>query len=76
MTDMDRWIEDGVNFGWTMPVVPRWKRWPIIRHIRTWLEMRRVNAWYVHGPGRLGCRSGMDEWILYGMWHGKEGRKP
>jgi hypothetical protein len=67
----EEWLEHGHDYGWRPPApAPGWKRLPVIRHIRTWRDMRRVDGWYRHGPGSIGIRSGFDSWVLVGMWRG------
>lgn len=75
MSDADLWIEDGAKYNWVMPSAPWWKRLPVIRHIRTkylQLQVFRHNSFWV-GAGLI--PTGYDEWVLYGIWIGKE-RKP
>lgn len=71
MTDDERWERDGLDFGWTLPKkAARWKRLPVIRHIRVYWNAFWIEQHYRHGPGRLGLRSGYDSWALYAMWRG------
>lgn len=72
MTDMERWEKKRIEFEWVMPSASAWKRLPVIRHIRTWWGMYQVYRWYSSGPGVIGLRTGYDNWVLFGMWHGKE----
>ena len=72
MSDMERWLKNGAEYGWSMPYAPWWKRLPIIRHVRTIWNQIQVERWYSNGPGMIGLRSGYDDWILFGMWHGME----
>lgn len=72
MTDLDLWEKKAREYSWTMPSAPRWKRLPIVRHIRTYWNMIQVERWYANGPGYIGLRTGYDEWALFGMWHGRE----
>lgn len=69
---MNEWHYAGIENGWTMPCVPRWKRLPIIRHIRTLWGSLSVAFWYALGPGSIGIETGYDDWVLYGMWRGLE----
>ena len=71
-TDLELWSKDAREFGWTMPAAPRWKRLPIIRHVRTWWNAYQIHRWYTAGPGMIGLRSGYDNWVLFGIWHGLE----
>lgn len=74
MTDTEYdWLVTGTANGWTMPSAPRWKRLPIIRHVRALIEARRVDDWYETGPGALGAfRTGSDAWVVLGIWLGME----
>lgn len=72
-TDVERWWFDGGKNGWEMPSAPRWKRLPIIRHVRAIFGAIMVERWYHSGPGLIGIRTGYDEWVLFGIWHGLEG---
>ena len=70
-----KWVEDGREFDWIMPVAPWWKRLPIIRHARFLIGSVRVsqhNAFY-RDMGMI--PTGYDSWVLCGIWHGME-RKP
>lgn len=73
----DHWYQDMVRCGWQMPVVPRWKTLPIIRHVRAFIGLWRVNrhreAMRATGLGMLD--TGYDSWVLYGIWHGREGKR-
>jgi hypothetical protein len=70
--EMQRWVQDGAENGWSMPSAPWWKRTPIIRHIRALylnIQIARHNAlWSSVGM----VPTGRDEWIVFGIWHGKE----
>lgn len=68
----DAWEQDRVDFDWQMPVAPWWKRLPIIRHVRAMRTKILIERWYAFGPGTMGLRSGYDDWVVTGMWHGKE----
>jgi hypothetical protein len=68
----DDWSEVGKRNGWVMPAAPRWKRLPVVRHLRA---LRA--AWYVYENeafwGRLGMiPNGYDRWVLHGIWKGRE----
>jgi hypothetical protein len=58
--------------GWIMPAAPRWKRLPLIRHLRAiraaW-HVHQHNAFYI-GLGLL--PTGYDQWVLHGIWKGYE----
>lgn len=67
------WVEDGRQNGWIMPAAPRWKRLPVIRHLRAvWHRVRveRHQAFWTGATGAL--HSGYDHWVLYGMARGQE----
>lgn len=74
MTDLEKWKADGRNLGWKMPSAPWWKRLPVIRHIRVmWIGIqiaRHDRFWRAFGL----LPTGYDQWVLFGIWHGKEGR--
>lgn len=76
MTEIERWKHDGEEYGYSMPVAPAWKRLPIIRHIRAVCSRIAVERWYAFGPGQFGIRTGYDDWIIFGIWHGLERSKP
>lgn len=72
MTDLERWEEVGEEFNWDMPTTTWWKRLPIIRHVRA-----TYHAIMVDRHERMWCSmgalsSGYDQWVLWGIWHGKE----
>ncbi len=69
---LDLWRAYGLKEGWKMPSAPRWKRLPGIRWVRALVECIRVEAWYRHGPGRMGVRTGYDDWVVYGIARGQE----
>ena len=66
------WRMCGKNHNWKMPIIPRWKRLPIVRHILTWKAMWEVERWYTYGPGSIGIPTGYDNWVLDGMWNNWE----
>jgi len=72
MTDLEKWDADGKKYGWRMPYAPFWKRLPVIRHVRCLWASVQVDRWYSSGPGAIGIRTGYDEWVLFGIWHGKD----
>lgn len=72
MTEIERWANIGRENGWTMPPAPWWKRLPAIRHVRAIYGNVQVERWYRYGPGAFGIRTGYDNWVLVGMWHGLE----
>ena len=53
--DEKRWLKEAEENKWTLPVVPRWKRLPVIRRIRfIWLSFqvyRHAEAWGSVGIG-------------------------
>lgn len=69
--DLSRWYEDGRRNGWTMPVVSRWQRLPIVR---LWYGAVRVIAlswraeWTWHGRVPPGYEREL--WEAYGLWKG------
>lgn len=72
MADIAKWATDGVRLGWQMPPAPRWKRLPIVRHLRAVWAAFMVERHYSRMGGLLGLRTGYDEWVLFGIWHGQE----
>lgn len=70
MGEHQAWHQDGVTQGWRMPPAARWKRLPVVRHIRAMMAALAVDEhehiWRAAGliPTRY------DQWVLYGMWHG------
>ena len=72
MTDLEAWEKDAQDFGWQMPAAPRWKRLPVIRHIRAsyhgW-QVARHNAFW-QSLGKI--PTGYDSWVIYGIAKGKE----
>lgn len=72
--EVAKWELSGAEHGWVMPSAPRWKRLPIIRHIRAVRAKWQIERWYSHGPGSFGIRTGYDEWVVFGMLIGKERR--
>ena len=72
MTDLDAWEKDAQDFGWQMPTAPRWKRLPVIRHIRASyhrLQVERHNGFWL-SLGKI--PTGYDSWVIYGIARGKE----
>lgn len=72
MNDLEKWHQDGERCGWIMPRAPLWKRLPVIRQVRSALAQYQIECWYTYGPGSMGVRTGYDNWVAYGIWHGKE----
>lgn len=72
ISDLEKWEADARAFEWTMPRASWWKRLLIIRHIRALIACVAVENHYSHGLGSIGLRSGYDDWVLWGIWHGKE----
>lgn len=70
--DYEKWETDGQRYEWKMPSAPRWKRLPIIRHIRALKLKVAVERHYSAGIGMIGIRSGYDDWVIYGVWYGLE----
>lgn len=69
---MTEWEKDAQGMGWIMPAAPRWKRLPIIRHIRAMalsFGVARHNRFY-RSIGKI--PTGYDSWVLHGIWIGKE----
>lgn len=72
MTPLTEWESDGIHNDWIMPAGPKWKRLPIIRHVRAIhhaINVRSHNAVY-RAMGMI--PTGYDEWIVHGIWLGKE----
>ena len=74
-TELAKWQKNGIEYDWRMPSAPWWKRLPVIRHARAAWAKFRVECWYAYGPGFIGIRTGYDDWVVFGIWHGQE-RKP
>jgi len=74
--DDARWYEDMVRNNWQMPIVAYWKRWPVIRHVRAYWHMTQINRYRqaMRSTGMGMLDSGYDNWILYGMFRGREGK--
>lgn len=70
------WFMDKDANRWEMPCAPTWKRLPIIRHLRAIVLKFKVEKHYSSGIGAFGLRSGYDDWVLYGVWHGLERKMP
>jgi hypothetical protein len=70
MSDHSAWLQDMYENSWVMPFAPWWKRLPMIRHVRTVALKFKVEEHYTVGMGGLGLRTGYDDWVLYGIWHG------
>lgn len=66
------WKRIGEENDWLMPSAARWKRLFFIRHARTLWNSYLVERHYAYGIGRIGLRSGYDDWVLWGMWRGLE----
>jgi hypothetical protein len=68
----DPWEQDAIDFGWVMPTAPRWKRLPVIRHVRAiWLSGKVARQTYAYIQFGF-IPSGYDKWVLRGIWIGKE----
>lgn len=76
MTEIERWHKYAKDFEWTMPAAPAWKRLPIIRHVRAAWAKIQIERWYGSGPGSIGLRSGYDDWVAFGIYHGFERPAP
>ena len=72
MPEHSEWLKDMNANRWLMPYAPWWKRLPIIRHVRAIVLKLKVERHYTSGLGIFGLRSGYDDWVLYGIWHGLE----
>jgi hypothetical protein len=70
------WIKTGRDLGWQRPTAPRWKRLPVIRHIRAIraaIAVDRHERFY-RSIGLI--PTGYDQWVIHGIWHGyEEGRE-
>ena len=75
MTEIEEWKKQGDECGWEMPNASAWKRLPFIRHIRTIFLKFKIEQHYSSGIGYIGLRSGYDDWVLFGIWHGMETEK-
>lgn len=69
------WREDAIKNGWYMPPVSRWKRLPIIRHIRAAYLGSKAEE-YRDMTGALGLGIGgvpqYDQWMIHGIRRGFE----
>lgn len=65
------WRQLGETYGYRMPPRPSffWML-PVVRHLWYLTEVRRVERHYRFGPGSIGIRTGSDNWVLYGIFHG------
>lgn len=73
MSEAERqWQATGERWGWVMPAAPAWKRLPVIRHLRAVWAKVLIERWYSIGPGSIGIRTGLDDWVVAGIWLGKE----
>jgi hypothetical protein len=72
MTCDERWNADRIEFGWTMPSAPWWKRLWGVRHFRAalalWAVERHDAFWLQQGK----IPTGYDDWVIYGMVRGWE----
>lgn len=69
------WFEDGALNAWLMPVVPRWKRWPVIRHVRAtyhWRRAVRFRSFTAAMGLGIGGVPQFDRWVVYGIARGFE----
>ena len=68
----EMWKIDGEENGWRLPDdVPRWKRLPVIRHIRFIyysVQIERHNRFW-SSLGKM--PSGYDEWYLHAIYTGR-----
>jgi hypothetical protein len=72
MEPMNDWEVAAAENGWEMPPAPKWKRLPIIRHVRAiWLSQQVARHNYFYGQIGL-APTGYDEWVCAGIWQGKE----
>lgn len=59
--------------GWGMPYVSKWKRLPIIRHIRALFYSANLSIFENYWRETHGYEEGgYDDWVIYGMWRGWE----
>ena len=69
MTD---WEKAALENNWEMPSAPRWKRFPLIRHLRAIYHAFHL-GWHERIMLEMGFIStGYDRWVLHGIWKGKE----
>ena len=71
-TDEDRlWFDEGLRFGYRLrkPAAPFW-RLPVIRHLRAFWQMLRVEQWNASYEA-IGIKPpGYEAWITYAIWRG------
>lgn len=68
-SDYDRWRHDGLSNSWAMPPVSRWRRLPIIRHLRAVYGAWRAEQFY-EPFSRMGMlNTGYDRWVVSGIWN-------
>ena len=65
------WQLYGSQYGW-VPPAPEASVWrlPIIRHVRAAYLGWQIERHYSSGIGAIGIRTGYDEWVLFGIFHG------
>lgn len=67
----EQWLEDGAKNGWEpMRPATRWKRLPVIRHMRAFYLKVQIERHYVVWNAMGAMRSGYDDWALVGIWRG------
>lgn len=67
------WIEAAERNNWSMPMASAgWKTLPLIRHVRAIYFKVQIERWYSAMPG---IRTGYDDWVVDGIWMGKESWK-
>ena len=72
MSEIERWDLMGRENRWHMPRAAWWKRLPLIRHFRA-----KLLEWKVEQHNRMwrsmgSIPNGFDNWVVFGIWHGKE----
>lgn len=69
--DRETWLAYGDEYDWKPPKPGAWwKRLPIVRWFRYVKNRIMVECHYSFGAGQFGLRSGYDDWVLYGVYHG------
>jgi len=70
--DLANWLADCRDNRWVMPSAPKWKRLPVIRHLRASLLTFDVLRHEMF-CSRMGLiPNGYDRWVLWGIAHGYE----
>ena len=71
MTDEERWQKDGETFDWTLPPKAAWPlRLPIVRFVRAFVLLLRVDKHERRWRSIGALPSGYDRWVLFGIAKG------